>query len=59
MTQDELNELKTAIDSHAQQDAHGARVFARLAEHIAALDERVKRLEKPKKSASKNNEEGE
>lgn len=56
MSPEELEELKNAATSHAQQDAHGGRLFHRLVAHIAALDERIKRLEKPKKPAPKSEE---
>lgn len=58
MTPEELNELKSAVDVHAQQDAHGGGLFRRLIDHLEALDERIKKLEKPKKTAPKS-EEGE
>lgn len=58
MSPEELDELKSAVASHVQQDAHGGRLIARLVEHIAALDERLKRVEKPmKKPAPKSEEE--
>lgn len=57
MTPEELNELKSAVDAHSQQDAHGGRLFARMVDHLAAFDERLKRMEKPPKKAAPKSEE--